>query len=132
MYGIRKKKKYLRVQDLYNDVQLWIRALHAAALKTSSMRSTRCSSTGSVKEHETEFLEYWARAVSLKQRACGSLCVSCHMSRASFAVPCYLRSAQCGEAAGTAQPLLQAMRTAGSPAQDHRPVRCCCGERQQQ
>ena len=33
MYGIRKKKKYLRVQDLYNDVQLWIRALHRCSLE---------------------------------------------------------------------------------------------------
>jgi hypothetical protein len=45
MYGIEKKKKYLRVQDLYNDVNCGSDPFATAALKTSSMRSTRCSST---------------------------------------------------------------------------------------
>ena len=59
MYGIRKKKKYLRVQDLYNDVQLWIRALHRCSLE-DQFNAIHSLFVDWLKEHnETEFLEYW-------------------------------------------------------------------------
>ena len=59
MYGIRKKKKYLRVQDLYNDVQLWIRALHRCCFE-DQFNAIHSLFVDWLKEHnETEFLEYW-------------------------------------------------------------------------
>ena len=59
MYGIRKKKKYLRVQDLYNDVQLWIRSLHHCSFE-DQFNAIHSLFVDWLKEHnETEFLEYW-------------------------------------------------------------------------
>ena len=59
MYGIRKKKKYLRVQDLYNKVQLWIRALHRCCFE-DQFNAIHSLFVDWLKEHnETEFLEYW-------------------------------------------------------------------------
>jgi hypothetical protein len=59
MYGIRKKKKYLRVQDLYNDVQLWIRSLHRCSFE-DQFNAIHSLFVDWLKEHnETEFLEYW-------------------------------------------------------------------------
>ena len=59
MYGIRKKKKYLRVQDLYSEVQLWIRSLHRCCFE-DQFNEIHSLFVDWLKEHnETEFLEYW-------------------------------------------------------------------------
>ena len=59
MYGIRKKKKYLRVQDLYSDVQLWIRVLHRCCFQ-DQFNEIHSLFVNWLQEHnETEFLEYW-------------------------------------------------------------------------
>ena len=55
MYGIRKKKKYLRVQDLHNDVNCG-----SDPFTTDQFNAIHSLFVDWLKEHnETEFLEYW-------------------------------------------------------------------------